>query len=144
MRGFRLQYRWAVVSAILPMLFTAAPAVCGTMVSRSAGLVLTATVEGLSVEAVSAPVSAMRLGNDNRVTLKSFWAVPAHTTTIRVSARMAPEAGVATPNAGAVNVFTESAGATNFPVSRMDRVDLVRQAAGAARSGAVQIVVQAP
>lgn len=125
------------------MLLTSAPAWCRATASPSAGLVLTGVLEDFSVEAVSAPAAAMRLSSGDSVTLKTNWAVAAHMTTIRMSARMVPQGSVAGPERNVVNVFTQSGGATNFPVSRTDRVQLMRQAAGGATSGTVQIVVQA-
>jgi len=142
---YKLRFFRAVLSALLPlvMLMTSAPAWCGARASRSAGLVLTGILEDFSVEAVSAPAAAMRSSSDGSVTLQSNWAVRAHMTTIRMSARIVPQGAVADPERGAVNVFTQSGGATNFPVSRTDQVRLARQAAGGATTGTVQIMVQA-
>lgn len=125
------------------MALMAGPAWCGTTRSPSAGLVLTATLEDLSVKAVSATAPALPLSSDGSVTLASNWAVRAHMTTIRMSARIVQPGAVAGPEQGAVTVFTQSGGATNFPVSRRDQVHLVRQAAGGATTGTVQIMVQA-
>ncbi len=145
----RLRFFQAFVFGILPTLL-ATPAFGRTTSSGSAGLGLTGVLQGISVEAVNATERPLAPGADaGRVRLQSLMAVPAHFTTIRVSAKfVAQQAGWSHRDDGEVKVFAQPA-RDSWPVSRMDQVDVQRLvhsgrvAAGGAPSGIVKILVQA-
>lgn len=170
MTCFKLRSFWAVWSVLLPMFLVVAPAFCAST-SGSAGVLLTGTLEDLSVQAVSAPATPTAFARDmSRVTLKTGWAVAPHATTFQFSATYIPrgarsipgwdttgEVGIQLQNSGsagtasrlapgAANVYATTVPA-NGPVSRTEQIRVEQmlngQAGASAASGTVRIRVQA-
>jgi hypothetical protein len=144
----RQRFFQTVVFGTLSVLL-AVPAFGRATTSGSAGVGLTGVLQGVSVEAFSAPERPLAAGADvGPVRLQSLMAVPAHFTTIRVSAKFVPQqSGSLHRGGGEVKVFAQPA-RDNWPVSRMDQVDVQRlvhpdRLAGGAPSGTVKILVQA-